>query len=134
MNRNLMGSTYGRFCIKFPQSRMKGERHRLSPLSLQFLYTVTSFLSLFPYSCNVYTSVFLVSVCLWLLIFFRKEHQDKKWSQKRRLPNGCPQNVFTAKQSELYNEDVQDLLKSHARRYKKSADIKILLAPPNKPA
>jgi hypothetical protein len=25
---------YGRFCIKFPQSRMKGERHRLSPLSL----------------------------------------------------------------------------------------------------
>jgi hypothetical protein len=29
MNRN-----YGRFCIKFPQSRMKGERHRLRPLSL----------------------------------------------------------------------------------------------------
>jgi hypothetical protein len=27
-------STYGRFCIKFPQSRMKGERHRLSSLSL----------------------------------------------------------------------------------------------------
>ena len=25
MNRNLVGSTYGRFCIKFPQSRMKGE-------------------------------------------------------------------------------------------------------------
>ena len=36
MNRNLVGSTYGRFCIKFPQSRMKGERHRLSPLNLQF--------------------------------------------------------------------------------------------------
>jgi hypothetical protein len=34
MNRNLAGSTYGRFCIKIPQSRMKGERHRLSPLSL----------------------------------------------------------------------------------------------------
>jgi hypothetical protein len=30
MNRNLVGSTYGRFCI----NRMKGERHRLSPLSL----------------------------------------------------------------------------------------------------
>jgi hypothetical protein len=28
MNRNLVGSTYGRFCIKFPQSRMKGERYR----------------------------------------------------------------------------------------------------------
>jgi hypothetical protein len=34
MNRNLVGSTYGRFCIKFPQNRMKGERHRLSPLNL----------------------------------------------------------------------------------------------------
>ena len=30
MNRNLVGSTYGRLCIKFPQGRMKGERHRLS--------------------------------------------------------------------------------------------------------
>jgi hypothetical protein len=28
---------YGRFCIKFPQSRMKGERHRLSPMSLWLL-------------------------------------------------------------------------------------------------
>ena len=31
MNRYLVESTYGRFCIKFPQSRMKGEQHRLSP-------------------------------------------------------------------------------------------------------
>ena len=39
MNWNLVESIYmyGRFCIKFPQSRMKGERHRLSPLSLKFL-------------------------------------------------------------------------------------------------
>ena len=34
MNRNLVGSTYGRFCIKCQQNRMRGERHRLSPLSL----------------------------------------------------------------------------------------------------
>jgi hypothetical protein len=36
MNWNLVGSIYmyGRFCIKFPQSRMKGELHRLRPLSL----------------------------------------------------------------------------------------------------
>jgi hypothetical protein len=36
MNQNLVGSIYmyEKFCIKFPQSRMKGERHRLSPLSL----------------------------------------------------------------------------------------------------
>jgi hypothetical protein len=32
--RNLVGSTYERFCIKFSQSRMKGERHRLSPQPL----------------------------------------------------------------------------------------------------
>jgi hypothetical protein len=25
---------YGRFCIKFPQSRMRGEWYRLGPLSL----------------------------------------------------------------------------------------------------
>ena len=39
MNQNLVVSIYmyGRFCIKLPQSRMKGERHRLSPLSLQLL-------------------------------------------------------------------------------------------------
>jgi hypothetical protein len=30
MNQNLVGSTYGRFCIKFSQNRMKGVRHRLS--------------------------------------------------------------------------------------------------------
>jgi hypothetical protein len=30
MSRYLVGNTYGRFCIKFPQSRMKGERHSLS--------------------------------------------------------------------------------------------------------
>jgi hypothetical protein len=34
MNQNLVGNTYGRFCIKFPQSRMKDERHMPSPLSL----------------------------------------------------------------------------------------------------
>jgi hypothetical protein len=39
MNRNLVGSTYGRFCIEFPQSRMKGERHRLR-LSLWFIAIV----------------------------------------------------------------------------------------------
>jgi hypothetical protein len=31
MNRNLVGSTYGRFCIKFPQSRMKGWATQAQP-------------------------------------------------------------------------------------------------------
>ena len=33
MNRNLVGSTYERLCIKFSQSRMKGERHRLKKVA-----------------------------------------------------------------------------------------------------
>jgi hypothetical protein len=37
INHNLVGSIYERFCIKFPQNRMKGERHRLNPLNLWFL-------------------------------------------------------------------------------------------------
>jgi hypothetical protein len=36
-NWNLVGSTYERFCIKFPPNKMAGERHKLCPLiSLQF--------------------------------------------------------------------------------------------------
>ena len=46
MNRNLVGSTYGRFCIKFPQSRMKGERQAqpTEPLVLvsKWIATVSS--------------------------------------------------------------------------------------------
>ena len=44
MNWNLVGSIYmyGRLCIKFPQSRMEGERHRLRfcklPCILLFFY------------------------------------------------------------------------------------------------
>ena len=26
MKKNLVGSTYGKFCIRFPQNRMKGEQ------------------------------------------------------------------------------------------------------------
>jgi hypothetical protein len=38
MNRNLVGSTYGRLCIKFPQNRMKGQQHRLSPHIYSYKY------------------------------------------------------------------------------------------------
>ena len=45
MNQNLVGSIYmyGRFCIKFPQSRMRGERQRLSSLSLQLNFFSETF-------------------------------------------------------------------------------------------
>jgi hypothetical protein len=34
INWNLVGNLYGKFCIKFPQNKMTGEWHRLSPLNL----------------------------------------------------------------------------------------------------
>jgi hypothetical protein len=37
INWNLVGSTYGRFCIKFHQNRMKGERHRVPTEPLVFV-------------------------------------------------------------------------------------------------
>ena len=43
MNQNLLGSIYGMLCIKFPPSRMKDERHRLSPLSLWLITDVSLF-------------------------------------------------------------------------------------------
>jgi hypothetical protein len=74
MNRNLVGSTYGRFCIKFPQSRMKGERHRFSPISRFFLFfsfLLFFFLS-FPFSLSIFfflpLSVFL-SLSFFLSFF-----------------------------------------------------------------
>jgi hypothetical protein len=39
MNQYLVGSTYGRFCIKIPQSRMKGELSRAEPLVFLNVYT-----------------------------------------------------------------------------------------------
>jgi hypothetical protein len=40
MNRNLVGSIYmyGRFCIKFHQSRMKGERHWAASIILRLMF------------------------------------------------------------------------------------------------
>jgi hypothetical protein len=37
MKRNLVGSTYGRFCIKLPRSRMKGERQAQFLLETNFV-------------------------------------------------------------------------------------------------
>ena len=59
MNRNLVGSTYERFCIKFPQSRMKGERRRLSPLSLKFLNV-----PYYIFLCNMLTYFEWLLLCL----------------------------------------------------------------------
>ena len=65
--------------------------------------------------------------------YFQKGAPKQEAEPKEEIIEWLPPNVFTTKQSELSSEDVEDLLKLHARRYKKSADIKILVAPPNKP-
>ena len=59
MNRNLVGSTYGRFCIKFPQIRMKGEQHRVSRLSLysNLIFKVTLFCTLINQECVSVTHI-----------------------------------------------------------------------------
>ena len=77
MNRNLVGSIYmyGRLCIKFPQSRMKGERHRLSPQPLvvylhdresSFL-VLTFFVSMYRYCHNhsVCTDTAIITVSMY---------------------------------------------------------------------
>ena len=59
MNRNLVGSIYmyGRLCIKFPQSRMKGERHRLN-LQLEIVsYQSILFLEIVPYQLILFLEV-----------------------------------------------------------------------------
>jgi hypothetical protein len=58
-NRNFVGAPigYGRFCIKFPQSRMKGERHRLSSVQtciwfyIYVLYIICSCSFLYLQNC-----------------------------------------------------------------------------------
>ena len=65
MSRYLVGSTYGRFCIKFPQSRMKDERHRLSTLSLYSVFNK----SRKPVYCGIFSGYFIFdknrSVLFW---------------------------------------------------------------------
>ena len=77
MNRNLVGSIYGRFCIKFPQSRMKGERQRLSPLSLQFdkFMVVLNFIRIKMTYYNIQFCTYLISIyhqLVWNVVFFYK--------------------------------------------------------------
>ena len=66
MNWNLVGSIYmyGRLCIKFPQSRMKGERHRLSPLPLVLLAIVLSVLFQFT-TFGIYNSMQVTCSVYW---------------------------------------------------------------------
>ena len=56
MKRNLVGSIYGRFCIRFPQNGMTGERHS----SAQF-YKATIFLYLMK-TCNWFNKWYLWNI------------------------------------------------------------------------
>jgi hypothetical protein len=69
MSRYLVGSTYGRFCIKFPQSRMKDERHRLSTLSLYSVFNKSRKPANFAVYCGIFSGYFIFdknrSVLFW---------------------------------------------------------------------
>ena len=68
MNRYLVASTYGRFCIKFPQSRMKGERHRLSWASSLY------------WGFMVFNATFNnISVIWWLSVLLMEETGENHW-------------------------------------------------------
>ena len=70
MNRNLVVSTYGRFCINFPQSRMKGEWHRLSPyLTLEIVKQMSKI---------QFTEMFCMYVFVWIKNPRWPPQQDKK--------------------------------------------------------
>ena len=62
VNSNLVGSTNGRICIQFPQNRMKGERHRLSLLSLQLNYSTVYFTKCSLPSDQCKCSIFLQTI------------------------------------------------------------------------
>ena len=56
---------YGWFCITFPQSRMKGERHRLNPLSLSFCFeTVIYERGIYNIIATVYTETLNICTCM----------------------------------------------------------------------
>ena len=47
MDRHLVGSTYGKFCIKFPQNKKKGERHRLSQWASSLKFDIWTLIIIF---------------------------------------------------------------------------------------
>ena len=50
INWNLVGSSYGRFCIKFPQNKMTGEQHRASSFIYMYIHVVGRCINP-PYVC-----------------------------------------------------------------------------------
>ena len=74
MNRNFVGSIYmyERLCIKFPQSRMKGEQHRFSPLSHQFFL---------PLYCLSFFDLWLLITILVEFMILKHQVQVNKTSQ-----------------------------------------------------
>ena len=94
MNRNLLRNTYGRLCIKFSQSRMKGERHRLSPLSLQF-FTYLPNSQIQKNFLFIQTNSFIIFTCpnpVLLVPGFGQVGWCEDWVHTNKLTSHC---VFT---------------------------------------
>jgi hypothetical protein len=69
MNRNLVGSAYVRFCIRFPQNKMKGERPE--PLALVSKSHNIGEIIWFPLNRNHPLFYFLFSNWMFLICFYR---------------------------------------------------------------
>ena len=69
MNRNLVGSAYVRFCIRFPQNRLKGER--AEPLALVSKSHNIGEIVWFLLNCNHPLFYFLFSNWMYLICFYR---------------------------------------------------------------
>ena len=52
---NWVGNTYGRFCVKFPQNKMTGERHRLMDWASSFFFT--EFLSQISFKTKMHSVI-----------------------------------------------------------------------------
>jgi hypothetical protein len=78
MNQNLMGSTYGRFCIKVPHSRMKGLATQAQPTE-PLVYSASSLKQQSRQTCRpTWTHhdsepTSLCSVSLMLHVFVEKQ-------------------------------------------------------------
>jgi hypothetical protein len=101
MNWNLVGSTYGRFCIKFPHSRIKGEWHPILTTKIGYIISRkrSQRVPIFKIShiWKVYSALlfFMQFWCgLFLLIECAESWYIVLWSQTKGPTSAKFQNFF----------------------------------------
>jgi hypothetical protein len=80
LNRHLAGSTYERFCIKFPQNKMAGERHKLCPPTMFFVQRGRN---------EEIVEMLPCKLLLYLAKWFQKVFRNRSTSNKNCLWRPC---------------------------------------------